>query len=63
MKNEVFDRLIDSVEKEGIIHFYHLCQAVVDECIRVCQQRVGNSDYNTGRMHCVNDIKKHFGVE
>ena len=36
---------------------------IVRECIEVCKSRVGNSDYNTGRMHCVSDLKEHFGVE
>lgn len=36
---------------------------IIQECIKACQSRVGNSDYNTGRMHCVSDIKEQFGVE
>ena len=36
---------------------------IVRECVQVCKSRVGNSDYNTGRMHCVSDLKEHFGVE
>jgi len=36
---------------------------IVNECMKVCSQRLGNSDYNTGRMHCASDIKEHFGVE
>jgi len=38
-------------------------ELLVRECIEVCKSRVGNSDYTTGRMHCVSDIKEHFGVE
>lgn len=38
-------------------------QLIVLECIEVCNSRVGNSDYNTGRMHCALDLKEHFGVE
>ena len=38
-------------------------ELIVRECIEVCNSRVGNSDYNTGRMHCVSDLKEHFGVE
>ena len=38
-------------------------ELIVRECIKVCNSRVGNSDYNTGRMHCASDIKEHFGVE
>ena len=38
-------------------------ELIVEECINVCKSRVGNSDYNTGRLHCVSDLKEHFGVE
>jgi hypothetical protein len=38
-------------------------ELIVKECIQVCKSRVGNSDYTTGRMHCVSDLKEHFGVE
>ena len=38
-------------------------ELIVKECMEVCKSRVGNSDYNTGRMHCVSDLKEHFGVE
>lgn len=40
-----------------------LCEQIVRECVEVCNSRVGNSDYNTGRMHCVSDLKEHFGVK
>jgi hypothetical protein len=29
----------------------------------MCKTAVGNADYNTGRLHCLNNIKEHFGVE
>jgi len=38
-------------------------ELIVMECMEVCKSRVGNSDYNTGRMHCASDLKEHFGVE
>ncbi len=38
-------------------------ELIVEECLQICKSRVGNSDYNTGRMHCVSDIKEHFGIE
>lgn len=38
-------------------------ELIVWECIEVCNSRVGNSDYNTGRMHCAAELKEHFGVE
>ena len=40
-----------------------LAELIVQEAIVVCNSRVGNSDYNTGRMHCASDIKEHFGVK
>lgn len=63
MNKDLLETIITSVEKENIVHLYDLCDAVVKECIRVCNSRVGNSDYNTGRMHCASDIREHFGVE
>ena len=38
-------------------------RAIINECVATCGSRVGNSDYNTGRMHCASDIKERFGVE
>ena len=42
---------------------HKLAELIVQEAIIVCNSRVGNSDYNTGRMHCASDIKEHFGVK
>ena len=42
---------------------YDIAERVIQECIQVCKSRVGNSDYNTGRIHCVSDLKEHFGVK
>ena len=36
---------------------------IVRECMAMCKTAVGNADYNTGRLHCLNNIKEHFGVE
>ena len=49
-----------SLNGEEIEKFAEL---IVKECVEVCNSRVGNSDYNTGRMHCASDLKEHFGVE
>ena len=38
-------------------------ELIVQECMRMCKTAVGNADYNTGRLHCLNNIKEHFGVE
>ena len=35
-------------------------ELIIQECIDACNSRVGNSDYNTGRMHCISDIKERF---
>lgn len=51
---------IGPVHRDAVEQFAEL---IVKECIQVCNSRVGNSDYTTGRMHCVSDLKEHFGVE
>lgn len=35
---------------------------IIRECLKMCLTSVGNKDYNTGRMHCHDNIKEHFGV-
>jgi hypothetical protein len=47
-------------DEESIEYFAEL---IVRECMYMCRTAVGNADYNTGRMHCYNNIKEHFGVE
>jgi hypothetical protein len=37
-------------------------ELIILDCIEVCKSRVGNSDYNTGRLHCVSDIRERFGI-
>ena len=54
------------IKSMGIIpesEHYEIAERVIQECIQVCKSRVGNSDYNTGRIHCVSDLKEHFGVK
>jgi hypothetical protein len=48
---------------DPMIGLEKFAELIVRECIQVCNSRVGNSDYNTGRMHCASDLKEHFGVE
>ena len=38
-------------------------QLIVRECMALCKTSVGNADYNTGRLHCLENIKEHFGVK
>lgn len=38
-------------------------ELIIHDCIMACKSRVGRQEYNTGRLHCVSDIKDHFGVE
>lgn len=37
-------------------------ELLILDCIKVCKLRAGNSDYNTGRMHCASDIAEYFGM-
>ncbi len=50
------------VEYDGELIFSkeRFAELIVEECINVCKSRVGNSDYNTGRLHCVSDIRERF---
>jgi hypothetical protein len=41
----------------------NFAELIVRECIAMCKTSVGNTDYNTGRLHCLENIKEHFGVE
>ena len=36
---------------------------IIQECIDCCYSVAGNADYNTGRIHCVNDIETHFEIQ
>jgi len=39
-----------------------LAERIVVECMAMCKTSVGNADYNTGRLHCLENIKEHFEV-
>ncbi len=60
---------VDYQYKDGPLDLYtekemlRFAELIIEECVEVCKSRVGNSDYNTGRMHCASDLKEHFGVE
>lgn len=43
--------------------YHKFAELIIEECINACMSRVGNSDYNTSRIHCCNDIKQHFGIK
>ena len=70
--NELFGQALDEVVPETWTTLNMMqvkllkdkfAELIVKECLAVCRNRAGNSDYNTGRMHCVSDLKEHFGVE
>jgi len=56
------------IDREGnvidpLIGLEKFAELIVQECLKMCKTAVGNKDYNTGRMHCYDNIKEHFGVE
>ena len=51
-----------NIQEWDKIRLEKFAELILQECIEVCNSRVGNSDYNTGRMHCASDLKEHFGV-
>ena len=52
-----------NIQEWDKIRLEKFAELILQECIEVCNSRVGNSDYNTGRMHCASDLREHFGVE
>ena len=55
-------------DENGTTRYYEFnrekfAELIVLDCIEVCKSRVGNSDYNTGRLHCVSDIRERFGLD
>ena len=39
-------------------------ELIVKECMKVCKPTVVvDNSYNDGRMSCISDLEKHFGVE
>ena len=58
-----YDTITESYMKALGFNPEKFAELIVRECVEVCKSRVGNSDYNTGRMHCASDLKEHFGVE
>lgn len=38
-------------------------ELIIQDCLELCLTKVGNGDYNRGRMDCHDNIKEHFGIE
>ena len=54
------------IKSMGIIpesEHYDVAEQVIKECMAMCKTSVGNADYNTGRLHCLENIKERFGIE
>ena len=51
-----------TLDKEVVFNKEKFAELIVKECVKVCSIRAGNSDYNTGRMHCASDIAEYFGM-
>lgn len=69
MNKELLDKIIESVEKDNIVHLYDLCEAVVKECMLCCEQVISDpvpksvDTWLNGGSQCIVNIKEHFGVE
>jgi hypothetical protein len=46
-----------------MVDLERFAEKIVSECIAMCKTAVGNADYNTGRLHCLENIKERFGIE
>jgi len=51
---------LNQVQIDDVLNKF--AELIVGECMAMCKTSVGNADYNTGRLHCLNNIKEHFGV-
>ena len=59
-------KIQELIKSMGIIpedEHCEIAERVIQECIAMCKTSVGNADYNTGRLHCLENIKEHFGIE
>ena len=59
-------KIQELIKSLGIIpesEHYEIAERVIEECIAMCKTSVGNADYNTGRLHCLENIKERFGVK
>ena len=59
-------KIRELIKSMGIIpedEHYEIAERVIEECMAMCKTAVGNSDYNTGRLHCLENIKERFEIE
>lgn len=59
-------KIQELIKSLGIIpesEHYEIAEEVVRKCIALCKTVVGNADYNTGRLHCLENIKEYFAIE
>ena len=59
-------KIQELIKSMGIIpedEHYEIAERVIWECMAMCKTSVGNADYNTGRLHCLENIKERFGIE
>ena len=72
MNNRIKDLMIKSGAfdhyevNEGVdgdeLPMVKFAELIIGECLDMCLTKVGNGDYNRGRMDCHDNIKEHFGV-
>lgn len=69
MNRELLDKIIESVEKENIVHLYDLCEAVVKECMLCCERVISDpvpkpvDTWLNGGQQCIAEIRHHFGIK
>ena len=68
MNRELLKRLYDDAvskcnDNTAWMFEERFAELIIQECMDMCKTAVGNADYNTGRLHCLENIKEHFGVE
>jgi len=45
------------------VNYEKFAELIIHECLSMCKTSVGNADYNTGRLHCINNIRERFRLD
>ena len=45
------------------VNYGIFAELIIQECLSMCKTSVGNADYNTGKLHCINNIRERFGLD
>ena len=62
MNKKIKEFYLESLNENQDFCYQEFANLIIKQCVEVCKLRVGDPDYNTGRMHCASDIAEYFGL-